>query len=72
METWCFRCHATREIIDPKKSVTKNNRNLFTGKCDECDGKVALMSGYASLPEVQFAKDKEEVIGDSNNNDSKE
>lgn len=52
--TWCFRCHGKREIIDPKDRVTKNNRILWEGTCDECEGKLALMSGYAKLPSVQF------------------
>jgi hypothetical protein len=58
METWCFKCHANREIMDPKWTVTRNNRNLCKGKCIECYGNVALMSGYASLPDTQFGKYK--------------
>jgi predicted SprT family Zn-dependent metalloprotease len=52
--TWCFRCKGKREIIDPKKSITKNNRNLYVGRCGECEGKVALMGGYATLPGLEY------------------
>jgi len=33
--------------------VTKNNRKLFEGVCVECDGKLALMSGYATLTQEE-------------------
>lgn len=49
--TYCFKCHAKRRIIDYKWRVTANLRRLCEGKCIECKGKVALMSGYAELPE---------------------
>lgn len=52
MLTFCFRCRGKREIIDPKWRVTRNNRKLCEGKCIECEGKLALMSGYATLPGI--------------------
>ena len=42
-----------REIIDPKFRKTKNNRKLCEGICVECEGKVALMGGYADLSGVE-------------------
>lgn len=63
--TYCFRCHGKRDIIDPKSRVTKNNRILWEGTCDECEGRLALMSGYAKLPAVQFGGG-----GNSNNTDN--
>lgn len=44
-----------REIIDPLYGVTRNNRKIYKGKCVECDGKVALMGGYATLPETVYS-----------------
>lgn len=43
-----------REIIDPLYGVTRNNRKIYKGKCVECDGKVALMGGYATLPDTTY------------------
>ena len=51
---YCFRCKDEREIIDPVETVTRNNRNLCVGKCVECEGKVALMGGYARLPGLNY------------------
>jgi hypothetical protein len=51
--TYCFRCRGKREIIDPKFRTTKNNRKLYEGTCIECEGKVALMGGYAQLPGLE-------------------
>lgn len=51
LESFCFRCQQKRTIIDYKWSVTKNNRKLCKGKCIECGGNIALMSGYATLPD---------------------
>lgn len=44
-----------REIIDPLYGVTRNNRKIYKGKCVECDGKVALMGGYATLPDTTYS-----------------
>lgn len=72
--TWCFRCHGKREIIDPKDRVTKNNRILWEGTCDECEGKLALMSGYAKLPSVQFGggSNNESTTKKKKKNDTKQ
>lgn len=65
--TYCFRCHAKRQIIDYKWRVTTNLRRLCEGKCIECRGKVALMSGYAELPENIYTWNEAK-----NGNDSEE
>lgn len=52
-ETWCFKCRGKREIINPIKKKTKNNRKLTVGICGECEGKVALMGGYVELPGLE-------------------
>lgn len=44
-----------REIIDPLYGVTRNNRKIYKGKCVECEGKVALMGGYATLPDTTYS-----------------
>lgn len=53
--SFCFRCQDKREIIDEKWSVTRNNRKLCKGKCIECNGNIALMSGYATLPDNLYS-----------------
>lgn len=54
-----------REIIDPLYGVTRNNRKIYKGKCVECDGKVALMGGYATLPDTQYSnKTTDEMVND--------
>lgn len=57
-KTWCFRCHAKRKIINGGWKVTKNDRNLYQGKCDECGGNIALMCGYNKLPDTVFVVNK--------------
>lgn len=52
--TWCFRCNAKRKIINGKWKVTENDRNLYQGKCVQCNGNVALMCGYNKLPDKIF------------------
>lgn len=47
-----------REIIDDTERVTENNRKLREGKCRECFGHVALMGGYATLPDSLFSGNK--------------
>ena len=38
MDLDCFQCNKRKPTIDPSTSVTKNNRNVITGKC-EINGK---------------------------------
>lgn len=52
--TWCFRCKGKRDIINPTFRKTANNRKLCEGICGECEGKVALMGGYAELPGTDY------------------
>ena len=52
--TWCFRCKGKRDIINPTFRKTANNRRLCEGICGECEGKVALMGGYAELPGTEY------------------
>lgn len=49
VEGHCFKCDTKREIIDPKKRITANKRNLIQGKCIECGGNVSRMGGIATL-----------------------
>ena len=51
-----------REIIDPLYGVTRNNRKIYKGKCVECDGKVALMGGYATLPDTTYSNTVEKQV----------
>ena len=62
-QTYCFRCKQIREIIDPKDGVTKNNRKIRRGRCIECDGRIALMGGYATLPENDYIKTDDNNYG---------
>lgn len=57
-----------RNIIDPKETVTKNNRNLCVGKCEECEGKVALMGGYATLPGLDSSYNSRSSLINNNAN----
>jgi predicted SprT family Zn-dependent metalloprotease len=52
--TYCFKCKGKREILDPIEGVTKNNRKKYAGRCEECDGKIVLMGGYAELPGIEY------------------
>ena len=52
--TWCFRCKGKKEILDYIERVTENNRKLYVGRCEKCDGKIALMGGYAKLPGIEY------------------
>ena len=58
--TWCFRCKGKKAIINPTERVTKNNRKLYEGKCEECEGNLALMGSYASLPGLQYSSSNQQ------------
>lgn len=47
-----------REIINDTERVTENNRKLREGNCAKCFGNLALMGGYATLPDSLFSGSK--------------
>jgi hypothetical protein len=58
MRTYCFKCKTMREIINDTERVTENKRKLREGNCEKCFGNLALMGGYAMLPDSLFGDKK--------------
>ena len=70
--TYCFRCDKITKINKPVWSVTDKKRKLCKGKCSECKGNVALMSGYAYLPDNIYSRSKLTVTGNNTDEDEEE
>lgn len=45
---YCVKCKEKVEMIDPKESVTKNNRYIYKGQCPKCGTTVCRMGGVAN------------------------
>jgi hypothetical protein len=41
-EGWCMKCKAKRQMMDVKKTVSKNGRPMMRGHCAKCDTKMCL------------------------------
>ena len=39
MDLYCVKCRIRTPTIDLTETVTKNNRNAITGRCETCDTK---------------------------------
>ena len=40
MQAYCMKCHASREIKDPRQTTMKNGRPATQGTCPVCGTKV--------------------------------